>query len=209
MKTNHFITAILLIFSCVLSAQQRTIEGTITYGQAPIKGIKVSVQGTKATAFTDDKGFYKIELPNPESTIIISGEGIISQYVTLKKKISKLDFKVELSDQDEAIAAGLINPSTSNSQATITINKNGNDLLDIGKMIEGRLPGVSYENGIVYIRGEACEYYSIDGSRIENLSALNPDDIADIKIVKDGTASIYGGKARNGAVVITTKGQKK
>ena len=86
MKLQRFLTIAVLLFAGSVFAQSRTVEGTVSYGKAPIKGITIAVQGSAKTTKTDDKGHYKIDLAPSESTLIFTGEGLISQYVKLKEK---------------------------------------------------------------------------------------------------------------------------
>jgi|GEM_PF-1660133 putative tonB-linked outer membrane protein len=209
MKLQRFLTIAVLLFAGSVFAQSRTVEGTVSYGKAPIKGITIAVQGSAKTTKTDDKGHYKIDLAPSESTLIFTGEGLISQYVKLKKKQTLLDVTLEFSDMDLAIAKGLVDKrDISNAQVTMTPSGNIQGTMDIKHIIEGKAPGVTYRDGYVYIRNEQCLLYMVDGSEVENLLMLNPSDIDEVTIVKDGTASVYGGKGINGVVLITTKSAK-
>lgn len=197
----------MLLFSVALSAQMRTVKGTVTYGDVPITGLKVLVAGSERTTFTDGKGHYSIELSPEENTLLFSGDGIISAYVKVKKKIrGNVDVKLQVSDFDVAYAKGLLDKKMiSNSKTFIDPERKISGELSMKNIIEGSSAGVRYLDGAVFIRGDKCLLYLVDGARVNDLSNIDPGTVEKVEIVKDGTGNLYGAASVNGVVLITTK----
>jgi len=88
---------------------------------------------------------------------------------------------------------------------------------DIFEMIRGRVPGVTVGQASagqmpsIIIRGVGTNsgmtqpLFIVDGVQTENIASINPDDVAEIDIIKDGTSAIYGMQGANGVIIITTK----
>ncbi|MDD4820785.1 MAG: carboxypeptidase-like regulatory domain-containing protein [Flavobacteriales bacterium] len=210
MKSHRILALAMLFCSTVLFAQNRTLEGFVKYGEAPIKGVRIAIQGTQKSTLTDEKGHYSIEIAPKESSVIVGGKGLVSQYIKLKGKQTKLDVTLEFSDMDKAIAAGLIDEKTLTiAKSTLLPNENEGNM-SIKSIIESKAPGVSYEEGYVFFRGNRCNLYMVDGIKVDNLEStgLDPHMIDKVEIIKDGTASVYGGGSENGVVLVTTKGNK-
>ena len=88
---------------------------------------------------------------------------------------------------------------------------------DIFEMIRGRVPGVTVGQagpgqmpsivirGIGTNSGQTQPLFVVDGVQTDNIASINPDDVAEIDIIKDGTSAIYGMQGANGVIIITTK----
>lgn len=208
MKLNKSILIIgALLLSVALSAQIRTVKGTVTYGNVPITGMKVAVVGGDNTATTDDKGHYSINLSPGENTLLFSGEGIISAYVKVKKKVKgNVDVKLQVSDLDKAFSEGLLDKALiSNSKTFINPKLKVNGELSMKNIIEGSSAGVRYLDGEVFIRRDKCLLYIVDGARVNDLSNVDPGTVEKVEVIKDGTGNLYGAASVNGVVLVTTK----
>lgn len=208
MNLKKLFTLSLMMFSVIAFAQTRTLEGVVTFGDAPIKGVKIAVQGNpKKVAYTDAQGKYSIELAPKENNIIVAGDGVVSQYIKLKGKQTKLDVSLQFSDLDKAIAKGLIDQHTATTAKSVMYASDVRGNVTLKSVIESKAPGVIYEDGYVFFRGSRCNLYIIDGTRADNLnnSGVDPMIIEKVEVIKDGTASVYGGGSENGVVIITTK----
>lgn len=196
-----------MLLPVALSAQMRTVQGTVTYGDVPITGMKVEVAGSERTTTTDGKGHYSIELSPEENTLLFAGEGIISAYVKVKKKVKgNVDVKLQVSDLDKAFAEGLLDKALiSNSKTFINPKLKVSSDLSMKNIIEGSSAGVRYIDGKVYVRRDMCLLYLVDGSRVNDLSNIDPGTVEKVEIIKDGTGNIYGADSVNGVVMITTK----
>ncbi len=207
MKLKTLFALSLMIVSAVVFAQNRTLTGTVKFGDAPIKGVKIAVQGTKKVAYTDAEGKYSVELGPKELNVIVAGDGVVSQYIKLGKKQTVLDVTLQFSDMDKAIAKGLIDQHTATTAKATMRADEVTGYKSIKSIVESKSPGVIYEDGYVFFRGNRCNLYLVDGTRVDNLESANldPNMIDKVEVIKDGTASLYGGGSENGVVLVTTK----
>ena len=175
-----------------------TVTGNITSAgelQEALPFINVLVQGTNKGTTTDFDGNYSIEVA-PDATLIFS-------YLGYKTKTLKVDGRTEINIQLEEDVAGLdevlITGYTSQDKKSIT----------------GKIPGVSFRmndgrpgaSASIQIRNMGDPLYVIDGVQQDagQFNNLSPNDIASITVLKDASAAIYGVRAANGVVVVTTK----
>ena len=207
MKLKTLFALSLMAVSAVVFAQNRTLTGTVKFGDAPIKGVKVAVQGTKKVAYTDAEGKYSVELGPKELNVIVAGDGVVSQYIKLGKKQTVLDVTLQFSDMDKAIAKGLIDQHTATTAKATMRADEVTGYKSIKSIVESKSPGVIYEDGYVFFRGNRCNLYLVDGTRVDNLESANldPNMIDKVEVIKDGTASLSGGGSENGVVLVTTK----
>ncbi|MBO4960903.1 MAG: TonB-dependent receptor plug domain-containing protein [Flavobacteriales bacterium] len=207
MKLKTLFALSLMAVSAVVFAQNRTLTGTVKFGDAPIKGVKVAVQGTKKVAYTDAEGKYSVELGPKELNVIVAGDGVVSQYIKVGKKQTVLDVTLQFSDMDKAIAKGLIDQHTATTAKATMRADEVTGYKSIKSIVESKSPGVIYEDGYVFFRGNRCNLYLVDGTRVDNLESANldPNMIDKVEVIKDGTASLYGGGSENGVILVTTK----
>ena len=215
-----------LTFTITLAAQQRTITGTLTDEGTgdPLIGASILVKGTSRGTVTDIDGSYAIEASSDE-TLILSYTGYGTREVPVGDNdvISIGLTSGELLDEVVVVAYG------KQKKATVTgavVAIDGGDLeespsVNLSASLAGRLPGVvviqssgepGYDNASINIRGQntlgnSSPLIVIDGvpDRAGGLSRLNPQDIESISVLKDASAAIYGARAANGAILITTK----
>lgn len=223
----HPLLALLLIIPFFLNAQTRQISGTVTDDRgAPAAGVTVQVKGGRAVQ-TDAKGHF---------TIPVTGSGNVSltlSSVGLKPVTITADGSKEMSVQMEKDATTLQEvvigyqtvPRSKVSGSVSSIS--GRQIKDVplssaAEALQGRLAGVQVTASegapgsdiIVRVRGggsitqDNSPLYIVDGVVVENaLSVISPQDIASIDVLKDAsTTAIYGARAANGVVIITTKG---
>ncbi|WP_116105599.1 SusC/RagA family TonB-linked outer membrane protein [Lewinella sp. IMCC34191] len=215
-----------LLFTITLSAQQRTITGTLTDEGTgdPLIGASILVKGTSRGTVTDIDGTYAIEAGS-EDVLLMSYTGYGTKEVPVgdNEIISIGLTSGELLDEVVVVAYG------KQKKATVTgavVAIDGGDLqespsVNLGASLAGRLPGVvviqnsgepGYDNASINIRGQntlgnSSPLVVIDGvpDRAGGLARLNPQDIESISVLKDASAAIYGARAANGAILITTK----
>lgn len=208
MKYKGILTIMGVFFSVTLFAQH-AVSGTVKCGDAPVKGLTIAVPGGKSTV-SDADGHYSIDLGPKGNTIVFSGDGIISQYVTVKKKQTELNVEVQVTDMDMAVAKGLLDQKyVSAAISKSTPNGESNTYLSMKNVIESKVPNVTYSDGYVYIRGSKCLMYLVDGAKTPNLDMVDPGLVEKVEVIRDGTGNIYGADAVNGVVKITTKASGK
>lgn len=101
---------------------------------------------------------------------------------------------------------------------TFASKANAQKYTDIFQMIRGHIPGVTVGDAgpggmpRITIRGistnsdQTQPMFIVDGLQVDNISAIDPDNVDSIEVIKDGSSAIYGMQAQNGVIIITTKG---
>ncbi len=213
-----------LIISSALFAQQR-ITGKVAAGDTALQGATVSVKGTTTSTQTDANGRFTINA-SPNATLVISSVGYSPQEVPVGSK-SSINVKLTGSVQqlNEVVVVGYgVQKKVTVTGAVATVK--GADLqkspaVNLSNSIAGRLPGViatnssgepGYDGSAIHIRGVNSlgnndALVVIDGvpARAGGLDRLNPADIESMSVLKDASAAIYGARAANGVILITTR----
>jgi len=210
-----------LLFNLSAFAQQ-TIRGTLrTPTGDPLAGATISVRGTNTSVTSDARGEFSINAP-VGSTLVLSYVGYNTQEITVTDT-SPLNVQMQTSNQElQAVVIGyqtVRKKDLTGATGVISMtNANKVTAQSVGEAIQGLVPGVTVRNGgrpgaesSIEIRGVssfglAKPLYVIDGMLADANITVNPDDIASIQILKDASAAaIYGSRAGNGVIIITTK----
>ena len=209
----------------------RTVRGQVLDDvEQPLVGADVLVKGTTRGVYTDAEGYYEIEVPdNPQTTLVFNFFGMKSQEVQIG---ARERINVVLSPDAELLDAVVVTgyQTISKERATGAFAKVNSDQLEtqrisnVSTMLEGRVAGLSDGRirGVTSMNGLTTPLYVIDGfpvekttndgygNWVESVPDINPEDIQSITVLKDAAAaSIYGARAANGVVVITTKRAQK
>jgi len=226
LKLKIALTGLLLISSLSIMAQSKTIQGVITDPSGfPLPGASITVDGTQNSASTDFDGKYSLKGVNPTDKITFSYVGLISQTITVGQRSSiNVTFAQSTQNLNEVVVAYGTQKRTKVTGAVSTVSSKDIAAVPITNAesaLQGRAAGVTVVNGApgsnptVNIRGLAtmgnsAPLYVIDGVLTGNLSGLSPNDIESISVLKDAsTTALYGSKAFNGVIVVTTKKGKK
>jgi len=218
---------LLFIFLCssTLLAQNASIEGVVVDQETkePLIGATVIIKGLGNGTTTDLDGLFQLSVPK-ESTISISYLGYISQDVIVKDS-SRLQVKLVPNNKSlqEVIVVGYGTQKAKDMTAPISTVK-GNELskqITANPMsaLQGKMSGVQVVNSgapgagpTVKIRGVgsigdyASPLYVVDGVFVDNIDFLSSSDIEDLTVLKDASAAaIYGVRAANGVVLVTTR----
>lgn len=209
-----------------MMAQSKTIQGVVTDPSGfPLPGASITVQGSNNSASTDFDGKYALKGVNPTDKIIYSYVGLVTQTITVGTRTT-IDVSLAESAQNlqEVVVAYGTQKRTKVTGAISTVTSKDITAVPITNAesaLQGRAAGVTVVNGApgtsptVSIRGLATmgnstPLYVIDGVLTGNLSGLNPSDIESISVLKDAsTTALYGSKAYNGVIMVTTKKGKK
>ena len=226
LKFRIAIITLLIIGSQNLIAQSKTIQGIITDPSGfPLPGASVNVEGSKNSASTDFDGKYSLSDVNPTDKITYYFVGLISQTITVGTR-TRIDVVLALSTQNlnEVIVGYGSQKRTKVTGAISTVSSKdivAVPITNAESALQGRAAGVTVVNGApgsnptVTIRGLAtmgnsAPLYVIDGVLTGNLSGLSPNDIESMSVLKDAsTTALYGSKAFNGVIMVTTKKGKK
>lgn len=222
-----------LMYSFGLIAQEaKTVQGIVTSAEdgVTLPGVNVIVKGTNTGTSTDFNGSYSINAM-PTDILVFSYLGFESQEVTVG---NQTQINVQLNESvnalDEIVVIGYGTQRKSDLTGAVSVvdteEMNKQAASDVTQMMQGRVAGVSITSDgqpgaspNVRIRGvstfgqgaSAEPLYVVDGFTLTGgIRDINPNDIESIQILKDATAgAIYGNRAANGVVIITTKSGKK
>jgi TonB-linked SusC/RagA family outer membrane protein len=227
---------LLTICSCYASfAQNRQVTGTVTASDngATLPGVSIKVKGTTAGAITDVNGSFKLSVP-ADATLVFSYIGYDSQEIAVGGR-SVINVTLSLNTNSLAEVAvvsigygtakrtDLSGSISSVSAATIE----SVPVVSLDQALQGRAAGVQVTNNdaspggniSILIRGTGSlatngngPLYVVDGFPLDagGINNINPNDIASIDVLKDASATaIYGIRAANGVVLVTTKKGKR
>ena len=207
-----------------LSAQHK-VAGKVMEGDEELIGVTVVEQGNESNGtITDFDGTYEINVSSPTSTLIFSYVGMETQNVPIDTRASiNVEMGSEAQYFDEIVVVGYGNQkrsSISGSVATLSSDEiSETPVLRVEQALQGRTSGVNISQNSgspgaslnVRIRGvgtvnNSDPLYIVDGIPVGNLDFLNPNDIENVSVLKDAaSAAIYGSRAANGVVLVTTK----
>ncbi|NQD70430.1 TonB-dependent receptor [Sphingobacterium shayense] len=207
------------------TVMQRIVRGVITDEQGkPIEGASITVQNTKSGTTSDSNGNFSINIVPDNTILTISSVGFISQNVSIDPSNSlRITLKRSLGDLEEVVVIGYgTQKKKLTTGATVQVKGENLEKLSTPNILEAlqsQSPGVQItqssgmpgENFKVNIRGigtihDASPLYVIDGISGGDINMLNPSDIESVDILKDAaSAAIYGARAANGVVLVTTK----
>jgi len=228
-KPPGVVVALLLSILLVADAYaQITIKGTVTDSEtySGLPGVNVVISGTATGTITDIDGNYTIEVPNTETVLIFSSVGYATFETTVgSRTVIDIPMIAETTALDEIVVVGY----GTQQKVTVTgavVDVKGTELVkspavDVTNSLAGRMAGVQvvqssaepgYDGAEIKIRGNntlgnTSPLIVIDGipDRDGGFGRLNPQDIESISVLKDGSAAIYGARAANGAIIVTTK----
>ena len=199
--------------------QKKEISGTVKDSKGiPLPGVSVVIKGTTSGTITDSDGKFKINVPSDAKTLVFSFVGMKTQEIILGNNSSfSLTLAEEAVGLDEVVAVGYGTQRKGNLTGSISAIKS--DKLTIAPIsstsnaLVGQLPGLiaKQSSGMpgsdaaeLNIRGFGGALVIVDGieSSLDNIDA---NQIESVSILKDGAASIYGARAGNGVILVTTK----
>ncbi|MGV3530680.1 MAG: SusC/RagA family TonB-linked outer membrane protein [Flavisolibacter sp.] len=222
----------LLMISSQLLAQNRTITGRVTDAQgAPVANASVTVKGTAIGTATSSNGSFTLSVPTTATTLVISSVGYTAQEVPLT---SATNYAINMMASDETMTSVVVTvpygtirkTAFTGSENTITASQiQKQQVTSVTRALEGLVPGIIATNGggapgtgaSVLIRGvgsvnaSSAPLYVLNGVPYDgSISAIATDDIESVTVLKDASAAaLYGSRAANGVIMITTKKGRK
>lgn len=224
----------LLLFCCLLTAlaqsglaQTPAITGTVTdQNSVPLEGVTVTVIETQKAVITDVKGSFNIQAAAGQTlNFSYMGAQSVARKLTGTAKLA-VTLEISNTDLNEVVVTGYQKERKKDLTGAVSV-VNTKDIKDIPlgnpvKALQGRVAGVNITTdgnpgggATVRIRGIGTlgnndPLYVIDGvPTTRGLQELNPDDVESIQVLKDASsASIYGSRAANGVIIVTTKRAK-
>lgn len=222
MKINYLFFVLLLCFSGSLVAQ--TIQGKVTSSDGPLPGATVLIKGTTTGTSTDFDGNFSLEAPT-DGVLLVSYIGYGTQEVAIDGRDQIVVTLLADNRLDEVIVVGYGSQTrggVTGSVASVNmVDAVKTPVVSAAELLQGQVSGVQVITNAnpgqapkINIRGfgttnSTNPLYIIDGVQTDDplvLNNINPNDIQQMNVLKDGAASIYGARASNGVIIITTKG---
>jgi TonB-dependent starch-binding outer membrane protein SusC len=223
---RSLLAASMLLFlgSSLVLAQGRTVTGTVTDETGdPLPGVNIVIKGTSTGATTDNAGGFTITIPSDNATLAFSFVGYAtSEVVVGSRTVINVQMTMDVRTLSELVVTGYATQQKKDLTGSVSTVKpvelTAIPVGNVANQLQGRVAGVTVTgNGQpgstakVRIRGIGSfgandPLYIIDGVPTSDISTVNPEDVESISVLKDaGAASIYGSRASNGVVIITTK----
>lgn len=208
------------------AAQQQPVKGTIVdVNGNPIPGASVMVPGTTTGTVTQIDGTFSLNVA--EGTKVEIGCLGYTTVTTTARNGMKVVLKEDAMMLSDVVVVGYGTQKKANltgavSSVDVSKTLDAKPIASVGKALQGAVPGLTITStsgnindeptivirgiGTLSNSGTSTPLYIVDGVPIDNISYLNPQDIANISVLKDAaSASIYGTRAAFGVVMITTK----
>ena len=216
-KLNFLNILIVFVFGIGSLFSQKTITGNVTADGVPLPGVSVIEQGTVNGVNSDFDGNYTITLINENSSLIFSFIGFVTQTVSTSSANIDIAMVEDIAKLEEVVVTGYGSTTkktltgaigTVSSEAlTLRPTQNTTELLmgqiaGLSTRQVGSLPGNDWAN--LSIRNFGTALVLIDGVE-STLGQIDPNDIQSISVLKDAAATIYGARAGNGVILVTTK----
>lgn len=216
----------MLLFCIATYAQRITVSGKVTAGGEGLPGVTVAVKGSTNGTITSMDGDYSLQT-EPQNTLVFSFIGYETQEVPINgQKTINIEMHESSIAIDEVVIAvpyGTAKKSTFTGSASVIDKKIivASQVSSVSKALQGTVAGLQSfstsgqpgEDASIYIRGvgsanaTTTPLYVVDGVPYDGaLSSISSQDIASVTVLKDAAAaSLYGSRAANGVIMITTK----
>lgn len=225
-KLKLLLLAFFLGLSINSWAQKTEITGIIVDDKSmPLPAANVLESGTSNNIVTDFDGKFKINVSNKNATLIISFMGFDDQRLKLDGVKTNYTIKLNSSSTslEQVVVVGYGKGSRKNLTTAVTSVKaeqlNNGVIADVGQLLQGKVAGLNVstsgdptKGSSVVLRGASTlnssqgPFYVVDGIPGVDISIIAPEDIVTIDVLKDAAATaIYGNRAANGVIMVTTK----
>lgn len=214
-----------IMFTGSVVFAQQTVTGTVTDDDGPLPGANVVVKGTNNGTMTDFDGNYSLDNVASDGILVISFVGFGTREINVNGESSiNIALVEDANALDEVIVTGYVTQTrgdVTGSVASVDMDEAVKvPMTNAAQALQGRVAGVTVVSNNtpggtpkINIRGmgttnNSNPLYIIDGVQTDDpnaLNNLNPADIEQMNVLKDGAAAIYGARASNGVVIITTK----
>lgn len=225
---KKFLLLLLFSFPLAILGQTFTLTGTVTdENNEPIPGVNIFIKGTSFGAQSDFDGNYSLDNATIGNTIVFSYLGYATQEVEISSTSPlNIVLKEDLAVLDQVVVVGYGTQRIKEVTGAVAVV--GSEMIEdlkpqqIEQALQGQISGVQITNGSgapgsnlnirirgITTNGDNRPLILLDGNVIEDLSVVSPSDIESINVLKDATAGIYGVRAANGVILITTKDGRK
>lgn len=222
---HHFLLFAIYFLPFVLNAQTISVNGLVTSSEdnLPVIGVSILEKGTQNASITNSDGVFNINASSNNAVLVFSYVGLENLEIPVSTSPMRIVMQASNSILRDVVVTGYkkeIRADVSTAIASIK-SKDIENLVVLGvdQALQGQSPGVMVtqvsgapgDDIAVRIRGAGTlgnnnPLYIVDGvPTITNINMFSVADIESIDILKDGAAAIYGARAANGVVLITTK----
>jgi len=215
---------IALLLPTALSAQSNTISGIVTGKSSdPLAGSTITVKQTKVSTVSDEHGKFNISATTGQ-TLVISNIGYETREIKVNKEttLKTVSLTQILSTMDDLVVVAYGSVKKKDLTGSVSIvnveSAKKTATYDVAKLLQGQAAGVTVQGsgepgGFVQIKirgistfGNNSPLFVIDGVPVENPYDFSPGDIESIQVLKDASsAALYGSRAAQGVIIITTK----
>ncbi|MFC3416546.1 SusC/RagA family TonB-linked outer membrane protein [Algoriphagus hitonicola] len=225
-----FYLSLLMVLGLTTSAiaQTREVSGTVLSGEdnLPLPGVSVLVKGTSSGTVTDIDGKYTVPVSSDDAVLVFSFIGFTTVEIPVGNQNNiEITLNPDTQSLEEVIIVGYGEQKKETITGSVASVKGGelakSPTLNLTNSLAGRMAGVvavnrsgepGYDGSGIRIRGSNTlgnnnALIVIDGipARSGGLDRINPNDIESISVLKDASAAIYGARAANGVILVTTK----
>ncbi|WP_035899936.1 SusC/RagA family TonB-linked outer membrane protein [Leeuwenhoekiella sp. MAR_2009_132] len=224
-KLKLALIALIAMLGQIAFSQTTTITGVVTdENGAPLPGASVVVVGTNNGSQTDFDGNYSITNAPSDGQLVISFVGFFTQTISINnQRTINIQLKEDTAQLDEVVVVGYgtqRKESVTGAVSSISADEvTALPVVSFAEALQGRVPGIQVTNSggpgtdpIVQIRGvgsitfASTPLYVVDGYPVGGLGDFDNNDIESISVLKDASAAaIYGSRAANGVVLVSTK----
>ena len=229
-KLKQLLLFSFIILGASLGHAQQSLSGSVVDGAGPLPGVTIIEKGTNNGTTSDFDGNYTLTASSQDAVLVFTYIGFLTQEIPVGTS-SSLD--VQLIEDVQGLEEVVVTGYGTQKKATLTgsIATIGGEALEksaspnLGTALAGKVAGLYIDTGngapgadnpAIRIRGtntfnNSSALIVIDGipNRAGGLGRINPADIESISVLKDASAAIYGARAANGVILITTKRGKK
>lgn len=222
---------LLCVFSFALFAQTKTVSGIVKSSDdgQPLVGVAVQLKGAKTGSITDLNGKYTINVKSNDAILVFSMIGMTTTEIKVgDKSFLNVVLMPDVKVLEQVVVTGYTTQKKADLTGAVTVVEPGAitagaNTANPMESLQGRIPGVSITSDgspsgnstNILIRGigtinSNAPLYVIDGvPTTDGMQVVNPNDIESLQVLKDASAaSIYGSRAANGVIIITTKKAK-
>ncbi|MGB3467359.1 MAG: TonB-dependent receptor [Cyclobacteriaceae bacterium] len=225
---KYLLLSFLWFLSCgILAAQERTVTGTVTDGETgeTLPGVNVVIVGTSSGAVTDFDGKYSVKVSDNNAVLRYSFVGYADyEEVVGARSVIDVQLGLDVTELSEVVVVGYGSQEKKEiTSAVASIDEeefNNGNVTTPGQLLQGKVAGLSIvspggdpnQSPAIRLRGlstfgaNSSPLIVLDGVPGASLDNIDPNDIASIDVLKDGSAAaIYGARGSSGVILITSK----
>jgi TonB-linked SusC/RagA family outer membrane protein len=218
-----FILIVLPVCFSTAAFAQQVVSGSVTSGDSAISAVTVTLKGSSTATTTDENGKFRINAA-PADVLVFSSVGFISREIPVN---GHTQINVRLTSEAESLSQVVVVGYGTAKKATLTgavVSVKGAELAkspatNLSNSLAGRIPGLTAvtrsgepgnDGSTLLIRGsntlnDNTPLVVVDGVPGRQLERIDPSDIESVTVLKDASAAIYGARAANGVILVTTK----